>query len=159
MLLDVSFTSEMGDFLGGNALPLHQNGDDIFLIQLGKRFPSSNNSVDNGCCSPVTGPSVSTTLSLGMPGSVFHSPPRNLKRNPSLPQVWTNSLSLKTSANETSGTFSSENLKMSLRDTLSKSAFVEIPYGSNRPSYPLCADPGQYTDGQQQGSQRNRNQG
>lgn len=49
------FTSEMGDFLGGNALPLHQNGDDIFLIQLGKRFPSSNNSVDNGCCSPVTG--------------------------------------------------------------------------------------------------------
>ena len=49
------FTSEMGAFLGSKALSFHQDRKKILLIQLGERFPSSNNSIDNGCCSPVPG--------------------------------------------------------------------------------------------------------
>ena len=75
-------------------------------------------------------PSVSTMLSLGIPGSVFHSPSRSLKHKPSLPRVWTNSLLLKLSANDISGTFSSENLIMSLSEIHSRSAFVETLDGS-----------------------------
>ena len=55
MLLEVSFTSEMGDFLGSKALSFHQDRKKILLIQLGERLSAPDNTIDDSGRGPVSG--------------------------------------------------------------------------------------------------------